>query len=128
MTRCLTGDTYVSAVDEQTDAMTAAVARAERSETLTDAARSRPRGLWWDAWRRLRRNTAALMGAAYILFMLALAVAAPLLAPHDPLDHRELVLQPDPVIDEHPVNATDTIERLRHRRQPVRVPPQQDLR
>ena len=64
--------------------MTATAARAERLKTLNDAARSRPRGLWWDAWRRLRRNTAALIGAAYILLMLALAVAAPLLAPHDP--------------------------------------------
>lgn len=64
--------------------MTAAVARAQRLETLTDAASSRPRGLWWDAWRRLRRNTAALVSAGYILIMLVFAVAAPLLAPHDP--------------------------------------------
>ena len=52
--------------------------------SLSGAARSKPRGLWWDAWRRLKRNRAALVGAAYIVVMLVVALAAPLLAPHDP--------------------------------------------
>jgi oligopeptide transport system permease protein len=58
--------------------------RTSRPDTLGGSARSKPRGLWWDAWRRLRRNTAALAGAFFILLMLFVAVAAPLLAPHDP--------------------------------------------
>jgi ABC-type dipeptide/oligopeptide/nickel transport system permease subunit len=58
--------------------------RTDRPDSLGGFARSKPRGLWWDAWRRLRRNTAALIGAFFILLMLAIAVAAPLLAPHDP--------------------------------------------
>jgi oligopeptide transport system permease protein len=58
--------------------------RAGRVNTLGAATGAKPRGLWWDAWRRLRRNTAALVGAAYILLMFAIAVFAPLLAPHDP--------------------------------------------
>jgi oligopeptide transport system permease protein len=55
-----------------------------RLATLGGAARTKPRGLWWDAWRRLRRNKAALVGAAYIALMIVIAVFAPLLAPHDP--------------------------------------------
>ena len=58
--------------------------RTDRTDTLGGFARSKPRGLWWDAWRRLRRNTAALVGAFFILLMVVIAVAAPLLAPHDP--------------------------------------------
>jgi len=42
------------------------------------------RGLWGDAWRRLRRNKAALIGAGYVALMAVIALAAPLLAPHDP--------------------------------------------
>jgi oligopeptide transport system permease protein len=58
--------------------------RTDRANTLSGFVPSKPRGLWWDAWRRLRRNTAALVGAFFILLMLVIAVAAPLLAPHDP--------------------------------------------
>ena len=61
-----------------------ALTRTDRPNTLGSSARSKPRGLWWDAWRRLRRNTAALIGAFFILLMVIIAVAAPLLAPHDP--------------------------------------------
>jgi oligopeptide transport system permease protein len=55
-----------------------------RAGALRDAPRARPRGLWSDAWRRLKRNKAALVGAAYIALMFAVALLAPLLAPHDP--------------------------------------------
>ena len=58
--------------------------RTEQPVTLDGFDRSKQRGLWWDAWRRLRRNAAALVGAIFILLMLIIAVAAPLLAPHDP--------------------------------------------
>lgn len=60
------------------------LARAERADTLDGFTRSKPRGLWWDAWRRLRGNAAALVSAIFILLMLVIAVVAPLLAPHDP--------------------------------------------
>ena len=60
------------------------LARADRADTLDGFTRSTPRGLWWDAWRRLRRNAAALVSAIFILVMLVIAVVAPLLAPHDP--------------------------------------------
>ena len=58
--------------------------RTDRPDSLGSFARSKPRGLWWDGWRRLRRNAAALVGAFFILLMVIIAVAAPLLAPHDP--------------------------------------------
>jgi len=45
---------------------------------------TRARGLWSDAWRRLRRNKAAVIGLVYISLMILVALLAPLLAPHDP--------------------------------------------
>lgn len=38
------------------------------------------------AWRRLRQDSFALVGAGIILFTLFLALAAPLVSPHDPLE------------------------------------------
>jgi peptide/nickel transport system permease protein len=42
--------------------------------------------LWSDAWRRLRRNPSAVVGVALIAFFVAIALLAPVLAPHDPRD------------------------------------------
>ncbi|HET8615173.1 MAG TPA: ABC transporter permease [Actinomycetales bacterium] len=41
-------------------------------------------GLWSDAFKRLRRNPAAIVGALLVLLFLAVAIFAPLLAPYDP--------------------------------------------
>src|SRR5205823_6415209 len=38
--------------------------------------------LWKDAWRRLRRNKAALAGLAFIVFLLLVAILADALAPY----------------------------------------------
>ncbi|MBI4496540.1 MAG: ABC transporter permease [Chloroflexi bacterium] len=43
-----------------------------------------PRGLWTDAWVRLRRNKLALGGGAVILGLFAVALLAGILAPRDP--------------------------------------------
>lgn len=40
---------------------------------------------WLDAWRRLRRNRRALLGFAMLLFIVLVAVTAPIIAPYDPL-------------------------------------------
>lgn len=40
---------------------------------------------WSDAWRRLRRNRRALLGFAMLLFIVLVAVTAPVIAPYDPL-------------------------------------------
>jgi oligopeptide transport system permease protein len=44
-----------------------------------------PRSLWGDAWHRLLRNKAAILGAVVILFFVVAALLAPLIAPHNPL-------------------------------------------
>ena len=44
---------------------------------LADEAASAPRSLWSDAWRRLRRNRAAVGAGVFLLVMCALAAAAP---------------------------------------------------
>jgi len=41
-------------------------------------------GLWRGAWRRLRRNPTAIVGALIILVFVLVAVFAPLLAPYEP--------------------------------------------
>jgi peptide/nickel transport system permease protein len=45
---------------------------------------ARPRSPWADAWSRLRRDRLALLGAGILLALVAMAVCAPWLAPHDP--------------------------------------------
>ena len=54
---------------------------------MTQTAPSKPiqRGLWSDAWRRLKRNRNALAGLVIILSLIFLALLAPLLAPFNPL-------------------------------------------
>ena len=40
--------------------------------------------LWRGAWRRLRRNPTAMIGAAIILVFVVIAIIAPLLTPYEP--------------------------------------------
>ena len=43
------------------------------------------RSLWGDAWRRLSRNRAALAGIVVIIFFSLVAIFAPFIAPHNPV-------------------------------------------
>ncbi len=43
------------------------------------------RSLWADAWIRLRRNKAAVVGMFIIVFFIIIGIFAPLIAPHNPL-------------------------------------------
>jgi peptide/nickel transport system permease protein len=43
-------------------------------------------GLWRDAWFRLRRNPAAIVGLVFLVTFVVVALFAPLLAPYGPLD------------------------------------------
>jgi len=43
------------------------------------------RSLWGDAWRRLSRNRAAVAGIVVIIFFTLVAIFAPLIAPHNPV-------------------------------------------
>ena len=45
-----------------------------------------PRSLWRDAWARVFRNKASVMGMVIILFFLVLVIFAPQIAPHNPLE------------------------------------------
>ena len=52
-----------------------------------EAGQVQQRSLWIDAWRRLLRNKAAVIGLAFIIFEIAIALAAPLVAPYDYASH-----------------------------------------
>ena len=56
-----------------------------KQEELTEPAGSKAtaptRTLWSDAWKRLKRNKLAMLGAIWIIFMVIVAVSAPLWAP-----------------------------------------------
>jgi glutathione transport system permease protein len=45
----------------------------------------RPRSLWRDAWQSLRRNHFALAGGVVLLLFIIVAIAAPVIAPYDPI-------------------------------------------
>ena len=45
-----------------------------------------PRSLWSDAWLRLKRNKAAMVSIVFIIILSLVAIFAPLVAPHNPLD------------------------------------------
>jgi peptide/nickel transport system permease protein len=51
-----------------------------------------PSGLWRDAWRSIRRNRGAMVGAAIVVLFVFVAIFAPLLAPYDPLDQNLLLV------------------------------------
>ena len=56
---------------------------------LVDSRASAPAphaGPWRRAWRRLRRRRGALAGLTVVMMFVALALFAPWIAPHDPLD------------------------------------------
>jgi peptide/nickel transport system permease protein len=58
------------------------VAEIEAAELAVQA----PTGLWPDAWRRLRRNPAAIIGFVLVLVFVVCAAFAPFVATHDPLE------------------------------------------
>ena len=57
----------------------------ESSGALTLAERRPGRGLWRDAWRRLRRNKMAMAGLVYLVLLAFVAVLAPAIAPQNPV-------------------------------------------
>jgi ABC-type dipeptide/oligopeptide/nickel transport system permease subunit len=54
----------------------------EVATELSVFAQKKPRSLWGDAWRRLRKNKMAVVGAAIVIIFILLAAFAPLLAPY----------------------------------------------
>lgn len=53
---------------------------------VTNALTRPSRSFWQDAWSRLLHNKAAIAGAIVIFFFLFVAIFAPVLAPHNPLE------------------------------------------
>jgi len=57
---------------------------ARQRSTVENVFRPKTRGLWSDAWRRLRQNRAATAGAIYIVLICLFALLAPFIAPDNP--------------------------------------------
>lgn len=57
----------------------------EQQSDLSRVATRASRSLWSDAWRRLRRNKMAMAGLVYLVFLTFVAIFAPLIAPHNPV-------------------------------------------
>lgn len=53
------------------------------TELLAQARHTRGRSLWADAWQRLRRNRAAVLGGILLLLIMLLVLLGPLLSPYD---------------------------------------------
>lgn len=51
-----------------------------------DLTATKPRSLWGDAWRRLRRNKASVLGIVVIIGYVLVALFAPVLAPKNPVE------------------------------------------
>ncbi len=66
--------------------------------TFDGVVEDKPIGLWADAFRRMRRSPAAIIGGTIVGFMVLVAVFAPFLAPYDPLrgDLADSFLPPSP--------------------------------
>ncbi len=64
--------------------------------TALPAAKVTERGLWSDAWRRLRRNRAAMVALVWILLVAVVAVVGPYFSPHpfDELDWDHMGVPP----------------------------------
>jgi peptide/nickel transport system permease protein len=65
------------------------IAEIEASEIAFEAPTG---GLWRDAWFRLRRNPGAIAGFALVSAFVLIAIFAPLIAPHKPLDQNLLLV------------------------------------
>ena len=70
---------------------TSTLAPATRPQTLAEqadltlASVRAPRSLWSNAWRQFRRNKMAMVGVAFLIFLTFVAVFAPAIAPHNPV-------------------------------------------
>lgn len=65
-----------------TSAKPSAMLGAEAQQILSKP----PRSLWADAWLRLKRNKAAMVSLVFIAILSFIAIFAPIIAPHNPLE------------------------------------------
>lgn len=64
---------------------------ATTAQTITrtgpvDLTATKPRSLWADAWRRLSRNRAAMVGLVVVVLYILMSIFASVLAPHNPVE------------------------------------------
>ncbi len=57
----------------------------QQADLQRQFAMRKPTSLWADAWRRLIRNKASILGMIIVAFFVLVAIFAPVLAPHPPL-------------------------------------------
>ena len=81
-------------IDSQSSLVTERIAEKELAFSGTPTAPDQS-GFFATAWRRLRRDRAAMFGAALVIGIVALALLAPVLAPHDPTEQFRDGLTPD---------------------------------
>lgn len=75
-----------SAADLGQLAVPSAAAAEMEADAITLQQLARPsRSLWSNAWRRLRRNKMAIAGLTYLVFLIAVAIFAPLIATQNPV-------------------------------------------
>jgi len=85
--------------DPGTVEMTGVAERDRLSQARADslfAYRSKPSSLTRDALQRLRRNPGAIAGAAVLAVIVLLALLAPTIAPHDPIDQDSQAIRAAP--------------------------------
>ena len=71
--------------------------------------REKRRSPWWEVWRRLRRNKAAVVGMSVVILLVVVAVLAPVLAPYDP-NQMNIKMRLQGPSSEHPL-GTDNFGR-----------------
>lgn len=71
--------------------------------------REKRRSPWWEVWRRLRRNKAAVVGMSVVILLVVVAVLAPVLAPYDP-NQTNIKMRLQGPSSEHPL-GTDNFGR-----------------
>lgn len=78
-------------------------------EQIQDEGMRAASSLWQDAWRRLKRNRAAMGGLVYLTLLVLAAIAAPLLTPYSPYTP-DFTTALQPPLPEHPL-GTDELGR-----------------
>jgi oligopeptide transport system permease protein len=68
-----------------TPAATTAAALEPAGLAVLEESRRPARSLWSNAWRQFRRNKMAIAGVCYLTFLVIIAVFAPVIAPHNPV-------------------------------------------
>jgi oligopeptide transport system permease protein len=62
----------------------AAPTLAQQAESALESKRPQ-RSLWSNAWRRLKKNKAAMAGIVFLILLVLVAIFAPVIAPHNPV-------------------------------------------